>query len=100
MFCLVEGIKLYRELYNREHGASERTEAFFCAQLGRLANSPLRMKEKQLTPRKSIFLPLSDCANFIARIRHQPAKMMARHENSPDTSGCNLTFARFAQGQL
>jgi hypothetical protein len=99
MFCLVKGIKLFRELYNREPGASERTEAFFCAKLGRWANGPLTMKQKQLKPRKSTFLPRSDCANFIARI-HQPTKMMARDENSPDASLCNPAFARFAQGQL
>jgi len=76
MFCLVEGIKLFRELYNRGPGVSERTEAFFCAQLCRWASSPLSMKQ------------------------HQPAKMMARHENTLDAPGCNLAFARFAQGQL
>jgi hypothetical protein len=71
-----EGVKLFRELYHREPGASERTEAFFCAQVGHWASSPLSMKQ------------------------HQPAKMMPRHENTPDAPGCNLAFARLAQGQL
>jgi hypothetical protein len=32
--------------------------------------------------------------------QHQRAKMMPRHENTPDAPGCNLAFARLAQGQL
>jgi hypothetical protein len=32
--------------------------------------------------------------------QHNPAKMMARRENTPDAPGVNLAFARFAQGQL
>ena len=110
MFSLVEGIKRFRELYNREPGASEGTEAFFRTQLGRCAGSPVNMKQERLTSRKSTFnvkhptnhlsLPLSNCANFMARIRHQPVKMLARHENAPDAHGCNPALARLDQGQL
>jgi hypothetical protein len=108
MFCLVEGNKPICELYNREPGASECSEAFFRAQLGGWASSPLSTKQEQHPPRKSTFnvkhiprhqsLLLSDCANFTARIRYQPLKVMARHENTPDAPWCNLACARLAQG--
>jgi hypothetical protein len=51
-------------------------------------------------PFHHLSLPLNDSANFMARIRHQPVKMLARHENTPDAYVCNPAFARFAQGQL
>jgi len=45
MFCLVEGVKLFRELCDRASGAFERIEAILCAQPGRWVSSAFSMKQ-------------------------------------------------------